>query len=77
MLKNVIIRKGTIQGQTVVLEADSGLPDGQTVLVGISVPAAEGEDQKASEELARELEAEEALTTIYRMRHSGRSILEL
>jgi hypothetical protein len=60
-----------------VLEADPGLPDGQDVLVGISVPLAESEDQKATEELARELEAEEALATIYQMRHSGRSIREL
>jgi hypothetical protein len=78
MLKNFVLRKGLIQGQTVLLEGDTGLPDGQEVLVGIGVPVAPvAGTESAREELLQELEAEEALKTIYRMRHTGRSIREL
>jgi hypothetical protein len=72
MFKNLVIRKGIIRGQTIVLEGSHGLPEGQAVLVGIGVP-----DTEAKEELAQELEANEALGTIYRMRHAGRSSREL
>ena len=72
MLEKLIIRKGILQGRTVVLESDIGLPDGAQVLVGIAVPAHDSDSAK--DELAQELEANEALQTIYRMRHTGRSV---
>lgn len=78
MFKNLVLRKGIVQGQTIVLQSPTGLAEGQSVMVGIGVPdTGTGEVQLAQEELARELEAEEALQTIQRMRHSGRSLRDL
>jgi hypothetical protein len=77
MVQRLVIRKGVIRGQNIVLENDTGLPENQEVLVGIGVVSI-GEDETAAQEaLAREIEADEALRTIYRMRHTGRSTREL
>jgi hypothetical protein len=55
------------------LEAETGLPEGQAVLVALG----ESDKNGASEqELREELDAEQALQTIYRMRQVERGRLD-
>jgi hypothetical protein len=78
VLKNFIIRKGLVKGQSIVLETATGLSDDQLVWVGIAAPDGEGKDSASvAEEVAQEMEAAQALETIHRMRQAGRSIREL
>jgi hypothetical protein len=79
MASNLVILKGIVRGRMIELERETGFPDGQAVLVGISQTPADVSDLAAEtgEDPAAALEAEKALQTIYEMRHTGRSVREL
>jgi hypothetical protein len=61
-----LVRKGVVHGKTIELEEETGLPDGKRVVIGLC----------SEEELEHERAAEETLRAIYRMRHTGRSIIK-
>ena len=65
-MENAILLTGVIRGTTITLDEPTSLPDGARVtlqLVGTpAVPRDKGE------------EPDQTLETIYRMRHTGRSI---
>lgn len=61
----LVVLNGIVKGRTVELERETGLPDGQKVVLLLST----------EESLDSDLHAEESLRAIYQMRHSARSII--
>jgi hypothetical protein len=75
MADDLIELKGVVRGTTIELEEETGLPTGSRIRLWLVVetPKAPNPLAVTAEEAAA---AEQTLQAIYRMRHTGRSILK-